>query len=136
MRHFFMRLCKFDCVEIILSNATNPATDASLSEIAETRSPANQPAPIFPSTAPYLVVHIFLLRLLASLGASVPHFVVKQLPWSRKIPSENPLFAMSPYLLTRTQPEHVVLASTSFGTSWGTALQQGCNFPTSNCIVW
>lgn len=122
----FSRLSPIFIISVIPSSLSSSTTNSSVSGIAESRAPAEQPEPIPPiyTTAKSRRTNPFLHRV-ESLGATLPHLIVKRLSFSRVIPLWSRMFAIFSYFLISTRSGRATLVFTSLGIRWNTRLLQG-----------
>lgn len=84
----------------------------------------------------HLIVPKFSIRLVALLGVTFPHAVVKRLSWSCEITLGSLMFAMASHFQKCTGFERVGLDSKLLGTSCNSRLLHKSSLLRSSCAAW
>lgn len=87
---------QFQSTTIMPSSSSGSSTNADNSGIAESRSPADRPAPVSPIQIGTSSRNDLHPCLLASLRVTLLHVVLKGLPWRREIPLGRRMLVTSP----------------------------------------
>lgn len=96
-------ISNFCLIAIILPSSSDSTSNSNTSGIGESRVAADEPAQKPPILKSHLVVPCIFFCLVTSLEVTFQYVVVKWQPWSRKLPFEGRMFAMSNFLLTCTR---------------------------------